>query len=265
MRVAALYDIHGNLPALEAVLAEVEALAPDVILVGGDFVMGPMPNETLKRLQALGDRAEFIHGNTEREILKAHEGILADGVPWASRARWVAEQLSQTELSFLSRLPATLMFDIPAVGATLFCHGSPRSDEEIITRATPEARLRDILEGVRARVVVCGHTHMQFDRCVDGIRVVNAGSVGMPYEDRHGAFWALLGPTVELRSTLYDADEAMKRIVATRFPDVENFARERMVNPPRPDEAVALFEKMAEERAAAAGDGNRGTERRRRG
>lgn len=264
MRIAALYDIHGNLPALEAVLAEVGALAPDAILVGGDFVMGPMPSETLSRLRALGERVQFIHGNTEREILKAHDGTLPDSVPWASRARWVAEQLSRTDLSFLSRLPDTLTFEIPAFGTTLFCHGSPRSDEEIITRATPEARLREMLKGVQARVVVCGHTHMQFDRSIDGIRVVNAGSVGMPYEDTHGAFWALLGPTVELRATFYDANKAMKRIVATRFPDIKNFARERMVNLPRPDEAVALFEKMAEERAEAAGD-RRVAERRRPG
>ncbi len=262
MRIAALYDIHGSLPALEAVLAEVETLAPDVILVGGDFVMGPMPGETLKRLQALGRRAQFIHGNAEREILKARDGTLSETVPWASRTRWVAEQLSQTELSFLSRLPATLTFDIQGLGATLFCHGSPRSDEEIITRATTEARLRDMLEGVRARVVVCGHTHMQFDRSVDGVRVVNAGSVGIPYEETHGAFWALFGPTVELRSTFYDAEIAMQRIVATRFPDIETFARERMVSPPRPDEVVALFERMAEERAAAAGSGDSPTERR---
>lgn len=265
MRVAALYDIHGNLPALEAVLDEPDRLAADVILVGGDFVMGPMPQETLQRLRALGNLARFIHGNTEREILKAHDGSLPESAPWASRARWVAEQLSHDELSFISGLPETLTFDIAGVGPALFCHGSPRSDEDIITRATPEERLREMLQGVRARVVVCGHTHMQFDRIVDDIRVVNAGSVGMPYEEEHGAFWALFGPVVALKRTFYDAEEAMRRMVATRFPDIENFARDRMVNRPRPNDAIALFEKIADDRASGAKLGDPSAERRRRG
>lgn len=252
MRVAALYDIHGNLPALEAVLEDLARAAPDVVVVGGDFVLGPMPQETVQRLQALGARARFIGGNTEREILKAHAGTVPETVPWASRVRWAADQLALAQLSFLATLPDTLTVEIEGLGATLFCHGSPRSDEEILTRATSEGRLRDALDGVQARVVVCGHTHMQFDRSLDGIRVINAGSVGMPYEEEPGAYWALLGPAIELRRTVYDPEAAMKRILATRFPKIEEFVLARMAHPPRPADAVELFEKMAAERLAAA-------------
>ncbi len=109
-----------------------------------------------------------------------------------------------------SGFAAGVVFDVDGLGLTLFCHGSPRSDTEIITTATTDERLRGILGGVEQRTVVGGHTHRQFDRRVDGWRVVNAGSVGMPYEGRPGAYcWALLGPGVELRRTAYDVDRAV--------------------------------------------------------
>ena len=177
-RVAALYDIHANLPALDAVLADAEEA--DLVVVGGDFSHGPLPAETVDRLRGLGDRVRFIRGNADREVARPDA--------------WQREPLGEERLAFLAGLPETVTIEIDGLGSVLFCHGSPRSDEEILTAVTPEDRLARILADVAEPVVVCGHTHHQFDRTAHGIRVVNAGSVGMPYEGRPGAFWAMLGP-----------------------------------------------------------------------
>src|SRR5215831_5124931 len=145
MRVAALYDIHGNLAALEAVLAEVATHAPDVILIGGDVVAGPMPRETLARLAREGSKVRFIRGNTEREVHAAlvHGPDLAK--PWGRQMHWVAEQLSPEQMETLIELPLTAEITIDGLGPTLFCHASPRSDEEILTRVSSDQRLLDAL------------------------------------------------------------------------------------------------------------------------
>jgi putative phosphoesterase len=227
-RVAALYDIHGNLPALEAVLAEVGDA--DVVVVGGDFSRGPMPAETVDRLRGLGERARFIRGNADRAA--------------AGEGAWEMERLGAERLEFLAGLPETATIEIEGVRSVLFCHGSPRSDEDIITAVTPDERLGRILAGVAEPVVVCGHTHHQFDRTVHGIRVVNAGSVGMPYEGRPGAFWAMLGPGVELRSTAYDFEAAFSAIRASGFPDADELV-ETLREPPTADEVARHFESLA--------------------
>ena len=249
MRVAALYDIHGNLPALEAVLSELDDVAPDTILVGGDIVSGPLPTETLERLLALGDGAAFIRGNADREVIELaadarepREGGLND--------RWVGEQLARDRRDFLGGLLETLVLDVDGLGPTLFCHGSPRRDEEILTRISPLARVRTILAGVEQRVVVCGHTHVQFDRSVGDHRLMNAGSVGMPYERAPGAYWALLGPDVQLRRTEYDVDGAAERIRASGYPGADEFAREQLLDPPSAEEASEFFERLAREEGA---------------
>src|SRR5437763_11733120 len=154
MRVAALYDIHGNLPALEAVLAEVDA---DLVVVGGDVAPGPLVDECLAALEALDVPVRWVQGNGDREELDA--------------AR-------------LARFEPTVTVD-----SVLYCHGSPRSDEEMITQITQQERLRPMLEGVASELIVCGHTHHQFELCADGRRVVNAGSVGLPYQGDAAAFW----------------------------------------------------------------------------
>jgi predicted phosphodiesterase len=238
MRVAALYDIHGNLPALEAVLAELDA---DTILVGGDAVLGPMPKETLELLRERG--ATFLRGNTDRAV----GGGVPDDDPWVERVRWAREQLDEEELGFLRGLPHPLSLDVEGLGPILFCHGSPRSDEEIFTAITPPKRLDAMLDGVQERVVVCGHTHVQFDRLVGDRRLVNAGSVGMPYEGEPGiAAWALLGPVVDLRRTRYDVTGAVERIRASGFPGGDEFADEYLLHPTGPEEATDHFEALAE-------------------
>jgi predicted phosphodiesterase len=197
-RVAALYDIHGNLPALEAVLAEVEALGVDAVVVGGDVAAGPMPRETLEVLHARRD-ARFIRGNADREL------AVGAPEPAGEAARpawsWLTDHLDDEQREWLAGLDLSLTVDVEGLGAVLFCHGSPRSDEEIITRLSPDERVAPMLTDVAEPVVVCGHTHVQFDRPIDGRRIVNAGSVGMPYQDRPGAYWALLSDVVDLRRT----------------------------------------------------------------
>jgi len=236
-RVAALYDIHGNLPALEAVLAEVDA---DTLLVGGDAVLGPMPRETLALLRERG--AIFIRGNCDREVSAPSEG---DEI-WQRRARWAHEQLDGEALAFLQGLPHPLTLEVDGLGDVLFCHGSPRSDEEILTAITPPKRLDPILDGVRERVVVSGHTHAQFDRLVGDRRLVNAGSVGMAYEGQAGvAAWALLGPEVELRRTPYDVEAFASRVRGSDFPGAAEFVEESLLHPPGAEEVTAHFEALA--------------------
>lgn len=244
MRVAALYDIHGNLDALEAVLADIEEASPDVVLVGGDVVLGPFPRETLEHLDRLGDRAVFIRGNTDRMLVEP--AVEATGPsPWPERQAWVREQLSEEQLARFAGLSDTCVIRVDGLGDVLFCHGSPRRDEEIVTRATPAERLSEILAGVAERVVVCGHTHVQFDRMVGVVRIVNAGSVGMPYEDEPGAYWALFGPDVELRRTSYDLERAASAVRSTAFPDADAFAQQHVLHPASAEEATEHFERMA--------------------
>ena len=236
MRVAALYDIHGNLPALEAVLAELEHVRPDLVLVGGDVVLGPFPRDTLEALDRLGDRVTFIRGNTDR-VLGNRRWM--QPVPAVARTAGLgARALTDDQLARFVGLLDTSVIGVDGLGDVLFCHGSPRSDEEILTRATPPERLSDILTGVEQRVVA--GTHVQFDRTVGGVRVVNAGSVGMPYEDQPSAYWALLGPDVDLRRTEYDFERAAVAVRATTFPDAEEFAEEHILHPPPPKSDRAL-------------------------
>jgi putative phosphoesterase len=226
--VAALYDVHGNLPALEAVLEELETVEPDLVVVGGDVALGPFPRETLETLLSLDDRARFVRGNTDRNL-----------------DEFTTASLTQAQRDYLAGLPLTVSLDVDRLGAVLFCHASPRDDEEIVTRLSPAERLDPMLAGVSEEVVVCGHTHVQYDRRVGDTRLVNAGSVGMPYEHEPGAYWALLGPDVALRRTPYDLEEAVARVAASGHPDAEAWGREYVYAVNGPDEASRYFEELA--------------------
>ena len=250
MRVAAIYDIHGNLPALDAVLAAIEPEGPDLIVVGGDVAAGPLPAATIARLMDLGPRARFVRGNADRELVAAFDGAPPDPrLPPIARAQiaWAAGQLDRAARDFLAGFTPPITLPIDGIGDTLFCHGSPRDEDEIITAITPEERLGRIVAGVGAALVVCGHTHMQFDRRSGATRVVNAGSVGMPYGEP-GAYWLMLGPGVALRREDYDLDAAAGRIRAGGFPWADDFAERNLRRPPSADGAAALFEGWADER-----------------
>lgn len=250
MRIAVLNDIHGNLRALEAVLSDVERWAPDRIVVGGDVAYGPFPRETLAQVLALGSRAVFVRGNTDRAMLESQSRPADDSGLWAARDRWCAARLTPELRTAIETWPLTATLEVDGLGPVLFVHATARSDEEIFTRDTPDARVLEIFAGVTPRLVVCGHTHVQFDRTPGDLRLVNAGSVGMAYQGKPGiACWAALGPDVDLRQTIYDHHRAAVEIRASGFPEAEEFIRRYVLEPPTPDAATEFFENVARSRA----------------
>jgi putative phosphoesterase len=242
MRTAALYDIHGNLPALEAVLEEVERAEARCVVVGGDVMPGPMPDACLERLLAVDVPVHFIHGNGEREILERLRGQETDAVPPPFREllRWNAGKLTAKHAAVLASWPATLQLQVEGIGNVLFCHASPRNDTDIFTRETPAERLTFLFERLVVDLVVCGHTHMQFDRVIGSTRVVNAGSVGMPFGEP-GAYWLLLDGGVELKHTAYDLQRAADRIRRTDYPQAEQFASGNILVPPTEAAILAAY------------------------
>ncbi|MGI9058659.1 MAG: metallophosphoesterase family protein [Ktedonobacteraceae bacterium] len=249
MKVAALYDIHGNLPALNAVLKELEDVRPDLIVVGGDIVSGPMPKQTLERLSQLGNQIHALQGNGDREVVTAFDDLpLTLKVPEEVRegTRWVAQQIERPQRDFLAHLPEQITLHIEGLGDVLFCHATPRSDEEIFTPITPQERLNIIFTDIKQQIVVCGHTHIQFERRVGRKHILNAGSVGMPYADSPGAYWLLLGPEgSEFRRTMYDIETAAQQVRESGYPHAQDFAEENVLNVPTAAEATAAFEQMA--------------------
>jgi putative phosphoesterase len=232
MRAAALFDIHGNVPALEAVLDEVRQANVHMIVAGGDVVVGPMSREALALLLDLDIPVQFIYGNCEVAVLEQLAGRVPAAVPEPYRPviEWTANELVEYQ-PVLAAWPMTCRLEIEGVGDVLFCHATPRNENEGFTRLTAEERLLPVFAGVDSDVVVCGHTHMQFDRMIGRIRVVNAGSVGMPW-GQPGADWLLLGPDVELRHTSYDLARAAERIGRTSYPQIAPVLAGYMLQPP---------------------------------
>ena len=215
--------MHGNLPALEAVLADVERERVDAIVIGGDIAAGPFPRDTVELVRSLD--AVYIRGNADR--LDAP----ADG-DWEEARLWVEAKLGEEAVSWLAGLPFSTVLD-----DVLYVNATPRSDEEIVTELTTDERLADILAGVDQRLIVAGHTHMQLRRG----RFVNAGSVGRPYEEHPGAYWALVGDDVELRLTEYDLESAAARVRATSYPRAEAVAAQNILSVPSRRDALEAF------------------------
>lgn len=251
MKIAALYDIHGNLPALNAVLEELKEVQPDRIVVGGDIVPGPLPGQTLERLFQLGDQVRTIRGNGDREVAMTFDGqslsLRHSEQVWAS-IEWVAKQLTRSQRDFLAQLPEQITVHIEGLGDILFCHATPRNDEEIFTPITPKERLNSIFAGVEQQIVVCGHTHIQFERRAGKVNILNAGSVGMPFQGRPGAYWLLISQQgYEFRRTDYDLEAAAQEIRASGNPQAQAFAEENVLKTPTAAEVIELFEGMAKE------------------
>jgi putative phosphoesterase len=212
MRVAALNDVHGNLPALEAVLAELEGERIDEIVAGGDLVLGPFPGECLALLR-------------ERDEQNA----------------WCADQLDDEARAFVAAWPPTVSCD-----GVLYCHATPENDEDILTRGTPPEVVAAALSGADESLIVAGHTHQQYEQTVGNKRLVNAGSVGLPYEGEPAAFWAIVEDgEVELRRTDYDVDAAVELILGSGFPTAADWLEGSLVKPERPDAVIAFFERQA--------------------
>ena len=242
MPVAALYDIHGNLPALEAVLRDIRRVKVDQVIVGGDVVPGPMPHDCIECLRTLDLPMQFIGGNGDREVVAQKAGVESAAIPERFREsmRWNARELSDREVAFLASWPPTVHITINGIGNVLFCHATPRNDTDVFTRLTPDEELAKVFSGINADLVVCGHSHMQFDRKVGRVRIVNAGSVGMPFGET-GAYWLLLGGDVEFRHTSYDLADAARRIRATGYPQAEDFAAKNVLQPPSEEEMLKVF------------------------
>jgi predicted phosphodiesterase len=218
MRVAALYDVHGCRAALEAVLAEVDAEDVDAILFGGDLFLGPQPAESAELVRSV--EASFVRGNCDREP-----------------DDWTRSKLDEETLAWSQSWPLTVELD-----GVLYCHASPQDDmRPILTVVSPPERFDEALEGVDARLVIAGHTHMQFRRG----RWANAGSVGWPAQDDVAAFWALVSDDVEFRRTAFDLDLAESEILASGWPEAESFVAENIRTPPSRAEAIEWFESRA--------------------
>lgn len=222
--VALLADVHAVLPALRAVLAEPEVADADAIVLLGDLASGPQPVETLDLLTSLGERAIWISGNGERELVELARGHQID-VP-DEISGWAADQLRPDQVELLAALPLTGTVAVSGLGDVLCCHATPRDDLEMALVDSSVARWQEVLAPVpeSVRTVACGHTHMPFVRLLDRRTIVNPGSVGMPYGSL-GAHWALLGgrdqPSISLRRTEYDAGAAAEEIIAgSAFPDI---------------------------------------------
>jgi putative phosphoesterase len=235
VRVAAISDIHGNLPALVAVIADLEREAVDRVVVAGDTVSGPWPVEVFDTIVRVG--AEVVRGNADRHVVEREDSL-------GQLAPWCADRLGEERLATVASWPLTLELRVDGLGTVLVCHSTPLSDEPIYTRQTPDDELVEVLGDPDADVVLCGHTHMQYDRALsNGLRVVNPGSVGMPYEGAPGAYWALLGPGVEFRKTVYDTGATAEAIRALGAP-VQEEVIAYLVDPPGSDETTAYFESL---------------------
>ncbi|MEX0674880.1 MAG: metallophosphoesterase family protein [Gaiellaceae bacterium] len=230
MPTAALADIHGNVQALEAVLADRRFAAAERVVVLGDVVAGTFPAETLDRLAVLGDRVRILSGNADRIVLEE------DG-----ESDWVRERLGAQRLAAVAAWPASFTVAVEGLGSVLCCHAAPEDDDAILTRLTPEADFEAALGAIDEATVIGGHTHVQFDRVVGRFRYVNAGSVGRPCEGRPGAYWALLGPGVELLRTEYDIGAAADAVLASGQPSAARVA-ELLVAPPSAEEWTAQWE-----------------------
>jgi predicted phosphodiesterase len=237
MPIAAIADIHGNVQALQAVLADPRLAAASEVVVLGDVVAGTFPVETLERLAALGERVRILRGNADRIVLEE------DG----EESRWVRELLGRDRLASVAAWPLSFVVEVDGLGPVRCCHATPRGDEDILTRGTAEGDFAAALGGTTERVVVGGHTHVQFDRSAARWRFVNVGSVGRPWERPPGAYWALLGPDVELMRTDYDVEAAAEAALRSSQPRRADVA-DVLLHPPSADEATDVQE--ARRRAA---------------
>ncbi|MDD9149072.1 metallophosphoesterase family protein [Sporolactobacillus sp. CQH2019] len=253
MKIAALYDIHGNFPALKAVLNELESIKPDWTVIGGDMVSGPMPVQTLECLLDLQKRTKikFIRGNGDREVVEAARGRKLEQLSEQGRKtqRWAANELTDKHLEFLANLDSSAVIQMENAGEVLFCHATPESDEQIFTPLSPRKRLETLFARVDQPIVVCGHTHMQFKIELEKTHVINSGSVGMPFANQPGAYWLLIHSNgIEFKQTQYDFERAAGEIRKSNCPTAENFIKNNLLHIPDEKESMVLLEKIPKDK-----------------
>jgi len=240
--VAVLSDVHGVLPVLDAVLAEPDVRAADLVVVTGDHAAGPQPVEVLDRLRSLGERVVLVRGNADRELVALARGGTTD-IP-DPVAPWAASVLRPDDVALLDALPHPVERAVRGFGRVVFCHGTPRDDDEVVLVDSSLERWADVLGGLDDDVttVVMGHTHMPFARLVDRRLCVNPGSVGMPY-GRAGGSWALLRDgQVELRHTPVDVEAAVAAVAAgSTYPAAEEWARAYVTSANSDADALRVF------------------------
>lgn len=203
MREAVLFDIHGNVDALEAVLAEADALGCEGLILGGDYAfLGPAPAACVDRLRDDPRPAVAIRGNTDRMIAEGGDAI----------GDWAADRLGAERVEWLGGLPGQA--HLPR-HAALLVHATPRGDEERLLPDTPDPQAEAMVAGVEVPTLLHGHVHLQHRRRIGGLEVVNPGSVGFPFDGDPRAAWAVIEDgAVELRRTAYDAERALARLAA---------------------------------------------------
>jgi predicted phosphodiesterase len=242
VNVLALYDIHGNIDALEAVLADRRAGGAHAVVVGGDAVPGPFARATLDRLERLEVPVHWVRGNGEREVAEA---VGTPPPPKDDLARVTAaitaRELGDADARALGDIPLTRELD-----GVLYCHATPRADDDLVTRLSPPERWARALDGVTAALVVAGHTHQQDDREVGDVRFVNAGSVGLPYEGDGAARWLWVADgRPELRETPYDAAAAGRRMLGEGGWEDTQSITAALIEPLDPLEITRFFEARA--------------------
>lgn len=242
-RIAVLSDTHGVLPCLNAVLGERDVESADMVVVTGDIAAGPQPTQVLDRLLELGDRVRLVRGNADRDLVTAASGVQPpEGTPPVDL--WAATQLTGPHVELLAALEHPVTLSLDGVGEVLFCHGTPRDDNEVVlvdTRPSQWAKvLKDVPDSVK--VVCCGHTHVPFARLMNRRWVVNSGSTGMPYGST-GVPWVLLEARgIQLRSTPIDPRQVASSIVDNSgFPGVQAWVQDYVLAPPSDLEAVLAF------------------------
>jgi putative phosphoesterase len=242
MRIAVLADVHGNLPALRAVLAELDREGVEAIVVAGDVAGGPLVRDCLDLIAARPEPTHWVKGNAEREAVAAFDGESVSDDAAGRSAAWSAAQLDERWRDELAGWPIALGFD-----GIVFCHGTPRSEDEMLTRKTPDDAMLEALADAGGRLVVGGHIHQQQLRRIEGHLVyANPGSIGIPYEGRAGAFWMVIdGGVPELRTTVYDVGAAVDELAASGFADLDDQLRESLLDPVDPDYVAAYFEHLA--------------------
>jgi putative phosphoesterase len=237
-------DVHGVLPVLDEMLRDPVVAGADLIVVTGDHAAGPMPVETLDRFAELGDRVRLVRGNADRELVAVARDVDAGAADAPAISTWAASRLRADQVRLLGGLPHPLTVEIEGFGPVLFCHGSPRDDDEVVLVDTRIERWREALADVdpAVRTVVCGHTHMPFVRLVDRRTVVNPGSVGMPYGSA-GATWAHLHDgSVSLHRTAVDVERVGAALRSgSAFPAIDDWVDEYVVSPASDVEALRVF------------------------